>query len=200
MMPAESFRTREMEPAAGRDASQSRVSVYARTHRGPRPTNQDAFLVADLTAGRVGLGADVTSHAIGERGTLLAVSDGAGDAGETASELAVIAFHRLLSVLPADTPAVVRLARAAHHTAKYLYGHYRRHPEARRARATLTGVLLHRDSASIAQVGDSRAYLVRDGRIEQLTRDQTLAQALVDSGAIAPDDCGSNPPDMLLQA
>jgi serine/threonine protein phosphatase PrpC len=189
-----------MEPAASYAAPETRVSVFARTHRGPRPTNQDAFLVADLTAERVGLGADVTSHAIGERGTLLAVSDGAGDAGETASELALIAFHRLLSVLPADSPAEVRMARAAHHTAKYLYGHYRRHPESRRARATLTAVLLHHDSACIAQVGDSRAYLVRDGRIEQLTRDQTLAQALLDSGAISPDDCASNPPDMLLQS
>jgi protein phosphatase len=181
-------------------ARQPRLSIFARTHRGSRARNQDAFFVADLTAERIGLAPGVTSHTVGERGTLLAVSDGGGEGGETASELAVIAFHRLLSVLPLEVSPEVRLGRAAHHTAKYLYGHYRRHPEAICPVATLTAVLVAGESAHVAQIGDSRAYLLRDGRAERLTRDQTLRQALVDAGSIGYGHSDSNPPDLLIHS
>jgi protein phosphatase len=45
----------------------------------------------------------------------------------------------------------------------------------------------------VTQVGDSRCYLFHDGALEQLTRDQTLAQALVDRGAIAPEKLSDSP-------
>ena len=96
-------------------------------------------------------------------------------------------------MLPDELPAAERLERAAHYTAKYLYGHFRRRPEVQRAGATLTAVLVRDEVATIAQVGDSRAYLLRGDRAEQITRDQTLAQALIDSGAIEPGAPGVRP-------
>src|SRR5438067_7687803 len=75
------------------------VSVFARTDVGMhRAGNEDSFLVADLTAGKVGLGPDVSKHLLGERGSLMIVSDGMGGAaaGEIASEMAVTSIRESL--------------------------------------------------------------------------------------------------------
>jgi protein phosphatase len=53
---------------------------------------------------------------------------------------------------------------------------------------TLTAALTHGKSLIVGHIGDSRAYLLRGGNLERLTRDHTLAQRLIDSGVIAPDD------------
>jgi hypothetical protein len=66
--------------------------------------------------------------------------------------------------------------------------------------ATVTAVFLRGGTACIAQVGDSRAYLIRGSRIKQLTKDQSLAQALVDSGAITPDQMSLVPQNVIVQA
>ena len=51
--------------------------------------------------------------------------------------------------------------------------------------ATLTALFVHDKTAYIAEVGDSRAYLLRGGEIARVTRDQSYVQLLVDSGAIS---------------
>jgi serine/threonine protein phosphatase PrpC len=198
MTPYETYRSRGPEPAP-LAADSPRLTAFARTHRGRRTRNQDAFLVADLSAGRIGLSPEVATHALGERGSLLVVSDGAGDDGEAASELAVTAFHRILGVVPDTVPPVERLARVAHYTAEYLYKYFLRRPVASDGGATMTAALVLGGVAYVAHVGDSRAYLLRDGVVRQITKDQTLSQALVDSGAIAADRSTSRPPHMLLQ-
>jgi len=182
-------------PAA---SAYGQLSIFARTDRGGRPRNQDAFLAADLTVGRTGLGPEMTTHAIGVRGSLLAVSDGAGEVGDEASELAVTALHRILSVMPDDVLPDEQLRRATHHAAKYLYTHFKRRAQIGRGSATLTAVLIRDGAAYVAQIGDSRAYLLRDGEMRQITRDQTLMQALVDSGTLTAT--AARPPDMMLQS
>jgi protein phosphatase len=52
----------------------------------------------------------------------------------------------------------------------------------------------------VAQVGDSRAYLVRAGETVRLTRDQSLVQDMIDSGILDEEDAGSVPNNVLLQA
>ena len=52
---------------------------------------------------------------------------------------------------------------------------------------TCTAAIVLPDRMSVAQVGDSRAYLLRDGRLQRMTRDQTMAEELVDAGALRPD-------------
>ena len=67
--------------------------------------------------------------------------------------------------------------------------------------ATLTAVHLRGDVAHVAQVGDSRAYLLRSGRLQQLTRDQSLVQLLVDQGTLSPEAARtSSRKNVLLQA
>ena len=65
---------------------------------------------------------------------------------------------------------------------------------------TVTAVLVQGTTAYIAQVGDSRAYLVRGEQIKQLTKDQSLAQMLIDSGAITPEQVSSVPQNVIMQA
>lgn len=53
---------------------------------------------------------------------------------------------------------------------------------------TVTGIALREGQAAVVHVGDSRAYLVREGRLERLTRDHTVVQALVDEGRLSPEE------------
>src|SRR6185369_1109440 len=55
-------------------------------------------------------------------------------------------------------------------------------------------------TAYVAQVGDSRAYLIRRDQIKQLTKDQSLVQMLVDSGAITAEQMDSVPQNVIMQA
>jgi len=167
-----------------------------------RSGNEDAFLVADLTTGNVGLGPDVQTHQVGSRGTLLVVSDGMGGAvaGEIASELAVETIKESLMDMPGDFQAPDKLRMAAEVANERIWSHARQNPELTGMGATLTAVLVHSTVAYIAQVGDSRAYLVRGERIKQLTKDQSLAQMLIDSGAISPDQAHSVPQNVIMQA
>jgi protein phosphatase len=65
--------------------------------------------------------------------------------------------------------------------------------------ATVAGVLGLR--LILAQVGDSRAYLLRDGQVVQLTRDQSLVQQMVDAGAMTPEEAeASSHGNVILQA
>lgn len=196
-MPRECYHTQPIDlPVPVPPGREGRLSLFARTDRGTRERNQDAFLVADLTGGRMGLGPEMTTHAVGERGSMLAVSDGMGDAGDAAAELVLNTFHRVLGVIPSEMGPSDRLHRAIRHTARHVWDVLRDRPDLSAPSATITSVLVCERDAWVLQVGDSRAYLLRGDRIEQVTKDQTLAEALIDSGAIQPH---SRPPDMLLQ-
>ncbi|MBX3210496.1 MAG: serine/threonine-protein phosphatase [Labilithrix sp.] len=178
------------------------VSVAAVTHLGRvRENNEDAFVVADLTGGGL---LDERSHArldVGERGVLLAVSDGMGgaQAGEVASALVVETITREIADAPLETPrdaALIEAVQRAHEAVRV---------EGQRAQArmgaTLTAVFVRAGRAYIAEVGDSRAYLLRAGRIAQVTHDQSMVQLLVDSGILKPEDASQSPMrNVILQA
>jgi serine/threonine protein phosphatase PrpC len=67
--------------------------------------------------------------------------------------------------------------------------------------ATLTAIYLRGTAAYVAEIGDSRAYLVRAGRITQLTKDQSYVQLLVDAGAVTPQQAkDSADRNVILQA
>jgi serine/threonine protein phosphatase PrpC len=184
--------------------SNIQVSVYAGTDIGMhRSGNEDAFLVSDLTTGAVGLGPDTSIHPLGERGSLLIVSDGMGGAaaGEVASELAVTTIREsLMEASPPDLDTAVRLRVATEAANERIWNESQANPELSGMGATVTAVIAQSALAYIAQVGDSRAYLIRGRQIKQLTKDQSFAQMLIDAGAIQPEQAASIPQNVIMQA
>jgi serine/threonine protein phosphatase PrpC len=179
------------------------VSVFAQTDVGmARKANEDAFLIADLNTGKAGMSADVSTYRVGERGSLMIVSDGMGGhrAGEVASMLASSTMLEALMKLPHDMDPLERLGEATRVTNEVVWNYAAEHPELAGMGTTLTAVLVEGPMAYISQVGDSRAYLLRGENIQQLTKDQSLIQLLLDSGRIKPEEADKYPNHVITQA
>ena len=174
-----------------------------------REHNEDAFVVADLTRGNATLQPEVRTHEVGDRGTLFMVADGMGGAaaGEIASAMAIeVVLRELNEALSAvDAPDkeayALALKRATAVANTQIHSFALEHPEFRGmgTTATIAGVL--GDTLFLAQVGDSRAYLVRDGLARQITKDQSLMQKLIEAGEITEEEAEqSERRNIILQA
>jgi len=159
---------------------------------------------------------------------LFVVADGMGGhlAGEVASQWAVGTLKRELAPLfrPQD-PSVTRrldgealasvgsgatvrleetdlarlLAHAVERANQVLLGYARKHSEqAAGMGSTLTLVVVEQDRATVAHVGDSRAYLWRDGTLSQLTEDHSVPGALLKQGRITPEEAHDHPHRHIL--
>jgi serine/threonine protein phosphatase PrpC len=179
------------------------VTVAARSDIGRvRAKNEDAFVIADLTGGDRVAECGTKRIEVDEKGVLLVVSDGMGGhkAGEVASALVVQGFARALESSHVAGPPVAQLKHAA------AQAHLEVAAAARQAGregmgATLTAVHVTGRTAYIVEVGDSRAYLLRSGTIRQLTRDQSVAQMMLDAGALKAEEAKTSPMrNMLAQA
>ena len=130
---------------------------------------------------------------------LLALADGMGGhaAGEVASKLVIAA----LVPLDDDEPGDDLLGELAEATAQgndaitELVGE---EPDLDGMGTTLTAVLFAGSRLGMVHVGDSRAYLFRDGVLTQITRDDTFVQSLIDEGRITEDEAASHPQRSLL--
>ncbi len=186
------------------------VHVFGRTDVGrTREHNEDAFLIADLTTGNASLREDVRTHVVGDRGSLFMVADGLGGAaaGEVASEMAVSTV--LEEVLERWTQSddddamsfAAALKGAAELTNQKIHEYAQEHPEHRGLGTTATIAGLLGDTLYLVQVGDSRAYLIRDGRAQQITKDQSLTQRLVEAGELTQEEAErSERRNIILQA
>ena len=186
------------------------VHVFGRTDVGrTREHNEDAFVVADLTRGNATLQPEVRTHVVGDRGTLFMVADGMGGAaaGEIASAMAIeVVMRELTTALgraapptPEEFATAMKQATAAANAQIHAFA--LEHPEFRGmgTTATVAGVL--GSTVFLAQVGDSRAYLVRDGVGRQITKDQSLIQKLVEAGEITEEEAElSERRNIILQA
>lgn len=186
------------------------VHVFGRTDVGrTREHNEDAFVVADLTADNATLQPEVRTHRSGPRGSLFMVADGMGGAaaGEIASAMAVeVVLGQLRSVWlsdpTADAESFVRaLKKAAKSANEQIHAYAAAHPEFRGMGTTATIAGLLGDTLYLAQVGDSRAYLVRDGVARQITKDQSLMQKLIEAGELTEEEAEhSERRNIILQA
>ena len=186
------------------------VRVFGRTDVGKmREHNEDAFVVADLTRGNATLQPEVRAHSVGGRGSLFMVADGMGGAaaGEIASAMAIEAVLREVTeaLASADVPTedafATGIKRATATANAEIHAFALQHPEFRGmgTTATVAGVL--GDTVYLAQVGDSRAYLVRGGIAAQITKDQSLMQKLVEAGELTQEEAEqSERRNIILQA
>jgi len=132
-------------------------------------------------------------------GRLLAVADGMGGHahGEVASATAIEALRPLDTSVP-DEELLNALEHAVLRAGSTLREMIEADPSLRGMGTTLTALLWSGSRLGLVHIGDSRAYLVRDGDVFQITRDHTLVQSLLDEGKITEDEVASHPKRMLL--
>ncbi len=181
------------------------IDVYGVTHPGKvRKENQDHFLICSLRKQMV-----VHLTSLTETGSLMGeserlaflamVADGVGggtkgaEASRATLETVTQYVSRSMHCYYASGSASVRgfseaLQNAAVECHADLMRRGENHPEYRGMATTLTLYLGVWPQAFLLQVGDSRCYLLREGELIQFTRDQTMAQELVDLGALKPED------------
>jgi serine/threonine protein phosphatase PrpC len=195
---------RRPQPLSGR----VRVDFGALSHPGRmRPNNEDHYIVlsfsrtaltllTNLPEGQVPERFDETAYAMG-------VADGMGgaSAGELASSLALIAGLNLhlnnpkwiLKITEQAEREQEEMAQQRFREIDYvLTEKARSDPALEGMGTTLTVAYSVGADLFIYHVGDSRAYLYRQGELRQLTRDHTLAQALADAGRIPPEEVSSH--------
>jgi PPM family protein phosphatase len=162
-----------------------------------RAQNQDTFVITDLESGRVSRPCIRTEVWVSRPGVLMLVCDGMGGraAGDVAAQLAAASIKQELQAQGADVGQSPdrSLERAVLGANQAILDEAETHPAERGMGTTCTAALISPDRLTIVQVGDSRAYLSRDGRLRTLTRDQTLAEDLVDRGALKPEDVAHFP-------
>ncbi|MGE5552673.1 MAG: Stp1/IreP family PP2C-type Ser/Thr phosphatase [Betaproteobacteria bacterium] len=127
---------------------------------------------------------------------LLAVADGMGgmQAGEVASQMVI----DTLLLYPFTGAAGEELVAAIKEANRKINQAAQRKPEWAGMGTTVTAALLSQDECCIAQVGDSRAYLIRDGAIQRLTNDHSLVGELVRNGSISAEEAMLHPHRNLL--
>ena len=130
---------------------------------------------------------------------LLALADGMGGhaAGEVASQLVIAA----LAHLDDDEPGgdlLSKLNDAVHEGNSAIAAHVESDPELEGMGTTLTAILFAGNRLGLCHIGDSRGYLLRDGELNQITKDDTFVQTLVDEGRITAEEAHSNPQRSLI--
>jgi len=138
---------------------------------------------------------------------LLAVADGMGGHGhgEVASSVAIAAMAALDDTLPERGPEGIDLVAAVEAAVKEANVRLRemtgRDPSLKGMGTTLTAMLWDGTRFALAHVGDSRAYLLREDVLYQITQDHTLVQSLVDEGRLTPEQAAVHARrSMLLRA
>jgi protein phosphatase len=158
------------------------LRVGSRTARGARSNNEDNFVV-DL------------------RQRLFMVADGMGgqDRGEIASSMAVEIIPRIVHAHLAGNHAPEEALRQAMLEAnEMIVDAGRSQPEGRRMGTTAVVALQYNGQVYISNLGDSRAYLIRDYDVHQLTVDHSVAQALVATGALSAEEARFSPYQHVL--
>jgi len=148
------------------------VQIYSRTHKGlVRPTNQDAILIKD---------------------TLFGVADGMGGhlGGDTASKLAVQVVDTILTdKLPSETTLRIGVEAAN----RRVFERQKHDSSLKGMGTTLTLLWESETQVLIAHVGDSRAYLLRDGKLACVTNDHSVVGEMLRNKALTPEEAKVHP-------
>lgn len=158
------------------------IRVGSRSAQGARANNEDAFVV------------DAANH-------LYLVADGMGgqDHGEVASGLAAQIIPRAVQDCLRDRDdADFAMQHALIEANQAIIDAGQNQPEGKRMGTTAVFALERSGKLYVAAIGDSRAYLIRESRVEQLTVDHSVAQALVANGVLTPEEARCSPMQHVL--
>ncbi len=197
------------------------VETHAASHIGRvRKGNEDNYLLLNISTAKAWTSAQEDGEFVIEsqrfeidpNGVVMAVSDGMGGAlaGEVASTMAVETVSEKMLDPDADTTLtpeeqdhylISRLYDATVFANYLIHQQGRSDPQFQGMGATFTGIGVTPGAADVIQVGDSRAYLVRGGKIYQITKDQSLVQQLIDAQQISPEEAETHTlKNVILQA
>lgn len=197
------------------------VETHATSHVGRvRKGNEDNYLLLSVSDSQKWTSSQNASEfriesqkfEIDERGVILAVSDGMGGAlaGEVASQMAVeTVCTTILDEDPDKTASpdgfgdtlVGKLYDATVYANHLIHEKGRSDAQYQGMGATFTGVAITPEAIDLVQVGDSRVYLIRNAKIYQITKDQSLVQQLIDAGQIQPEEAETHAlKNVILQA
>jgi PPM family protein phosphatase len=128
------------------------------------------------------------------------VADGMGGhaAGEVASQMAASTVEEILSNPPPDSNPEELLQSAVQSANTRVYDAQMQQIEYRGMGSTLTLLLIRDNRYYVAQVGDSRAYLLRNGSLVQLTRDHSIVWQLYEDNLITKEDLSRHPRKNLI--
>jgi protein phosphatase len=192
----------------GPQAIATRVTFWAKTHMGlVRENNEDQYLVVRLRKSLdlldTSLPADDRPYLTDQEGYVLLVADGIGGraGGERASAMVVKEttqylmgaakwFFRLDD--PDEHVRLRLLQEALNRIDRQIIEEGQENPALAGMGTTLTAASVVGTDLFVVHVGDSRAYLFRDEKLEQLTTDHTLVQELVDQGVLSPQAARSH--------
>jgi len=188
------------------------IEFYGDTNVGKvRQNNEDNFLIVNLANNDFYNINNPIKEVISldtDKEVLMAVADGLGGAlaGEIASQLTVDVVKEKLIDLEnisefSQYPFYERLRLAVEMVNQIIIQHSLNNVQCTGMGSTFTGVTIYKNEAYIAQVGDSRAYLIRDNRIIQLTKDQSLVGQLLEAGYITEEEAENHHlRNVILQA
>jgi protein phosphatase len=152
-----------------------------------RTVDEDSILTADLSFG-------VNSKKSNFH--LLVVADGMGGhaKGEEASKIALSAISRsVISELVNDTPFTKLLEQGIQNANQDILDYTARHPESSGMGTTSVCAIVEGNAVHLANVGDSRAYVISDDEIRRVTKDHSFVQSLVDQGEITEAESREHP-------
>ena len=191
-----------------------RVDTSGLSDRGLRRTsNEDHFLVAQLDRTwrtlQTNMPADAFPSAVTDSITTQIVADGMGGAvgGAVASRTAIATFVDIVLRTPAlifrldeqnTKDVLTRMSARFEQMKEALEEAVHVDPTLTGMGTTMTLTINFGADLLVAHVGDSRAYLLRQGHLERLTRDQTMVQSLLDQGAISAEELAHHPMRHML--
>ncbi len=172
------------------------LDVWGATDVGrERAVNEDAIYPDPASGQRFYV---PTAEEVARKGQLLLVADGIGgeQVGSAASQWAIRLTAERYYALPGDD-LTMNLREALENTNAALH-RYLRSTRVTQAGSTLAAAVIHEGLLYLANVGDSRVYLMRNGALYQQTRDHTLAQQKVERGELAQSAAASDPDSSVL--
>jgi len=197
------------------------VEIHAASHIGRiRKGNEDNYLILNISRSRAWTSLqedgefviESQTFEVDDNGVVLAVSDGMGGAlaGEVASKMAVESvseklltedIEETLTPESSDYNLIAKLYNATLYANYLVHQQGRTDPQFQGMGATFTAMGVTPAGVDIIQVGDSRAYVVRNEKIYQVTKDQSLVQQLIDAQQISAEEAETHTlKNVILQA